>query len=195
MSDSVINVSPAEPAAPAALSLDQFLAMVERRAYRTALMTTRRAADALDVVQDAMTQLVQSYRDRPPAEWPLLFQRILHNKIMDWHRQRARQKKWFWQSAANADEDADDIINDIADEREQDPAEMLTRASDMQLVLDALERLPLRQRQAFVLRGWEGFDVRTTADIMECSEGSVKTHYFRALQSLRDTLTNQDVRP
>jgi RNA polymerase sigma-70 factor (ECF subfamily) len=172
------------------LSLDDFLSQVERRAYRTAMLTTRKPADALDIVQDSMTQLVQHYRVRPAAEWPLLFQRILQHKIMDWHRQQARHKKWFWQALSNADDDSEDEINRVVDEREQDPAELLARASDIQCVINALEKLPLRQRQAFMLRAWEGFDVQETAASMGCSEGSVKTHYFRALQVLREHLRN-----
>lgn len=179
------NVSDAKALA---LSLDEFLAQVERRAYRTAMLSTRRSADALDIVQDAMTKLVQHYRDRSAAEWPLLFQRILQHRIMDWHRQQTRHKKWFWQSTPDLEDDSEDIINSIVDEREQDPAELLARASDVKCVMSALEQLPLRQRQAFMLRAWEGFDVAETAAAMECSEGSVKTHYFRALQALREYL-------
>ncbi len=171
-----------------ALSLDEFLAQVERRAYRTAMLSTRRSADALDIVQDAMTKLVQHYRDRSAAEWPLLFQRILQHRIMDWHRQQTRHKKWFWQSTTDLEDDSEDIINSVVEEREQDPAELLARASDVKRVISALEQLPLRQRQAFMLRAWEGFDVAETAAAMECSEGSVKTHYFRALQALREYL-------
>jgi RNA polymerase sigma-70 factor (ECF subfamily) len=193
MSDSQYKDVPANTA-DADMSLDRFLAQVEKRAYRTALMTTRRAADALDLVQDSMMHLVQSYRDRSSQEWPLLFQRILQNKLMDWHRQQARAKKWFWQRPADLTEEDEDEISQLVDEREQDPVELLTRAGDVQLVLAALEVLPLRQRQAFVLRAWEGFDVRATAEAMACSEGSVKTHYFRALQSLRETLLNQAIR-
>jgi len=172
------------------LSLDDFLSQVERRAYRTAMLSTRKPADALDIVQDAMTQLVQHYRARPATEWPLLFQRILQHKIMDWHRQQTRHKKWFWQTSNDLEGDSEDEINLIVDEREQDPAELLTRASDIQCVIRALEQLPLRQRQAFMLRAWEGFDVQETAESMGCSEGSVKTHYFRALQTLREHLRN-----
>lgn len=172
------------------LSLEQFLAQVERRAYRSALLSTRKPADALDIVQDAMTQLVQHYRNNPPQEWPLLFQRILQHRIMDWHRQQTRNKKWFWQKLIDTDEDSDDELNQIVDEREQNPAELLARASDIQCVINALEKLPLRQRQAFMLRAWEGFDVQETATSMGCSEGSVKTHYFRALQTLRQHLSD-----
>lgn len=194
MGDGVLTFPASQDAKAGASGLDQFLAGIEKRAYRTALMTTRRPADALDAVQDAMTQLVQHYRERPAAEWPLLFQRILHNRLMDWHRQQARARKWFWQRDDYQDaEGVEDPLGQIADEREQNPAELLQRARDVGSVLQALEQLPVRQRQAFLLRAWEGFDVKTTADVMDCSEGSVKTHYFRALQSLRQALrANED---
>ena len=134
-------------------------------------------------------QLVQHYRERPSAEWPLLFQRILQNRLMDWHRQQTRHKKWFWQRDTQTDDEAEeDFLNQVVDEREQNPSELLSRARDIEIVLRALEQLPLRQRQAFVLRAWEGFDVKATAEAMGCGEGSVKTHYFRALQTLREHL-------
>lgn len=173
----------------AAKSIDAFLAQVERRAYRMALLATKRSADALDVVQEAMLQLVQSYRERPHTEWPLLFQRILQNKIMDWHRQQTRQRKWFWQSTAAVDEDEEDPIAQIVDERENNPAQLLEHAGDIQIVMAVLEKLPLRQQQAFMLRAWEGLDTAATAAAMLCGEGSVKTHYFRALQTLRAALS------
>lgn len=178
--------------ADAPLSLDAFLAQVERRAYRMALLATKRSADALDVVQDAMMQLVHSYRERPHTEWPLLFQRILQNKIMDWHRAQSRQRKWFWQAPATIEEEEVDPIAQAIDERENNPAILLERAGDIETVLAVLERLPLRQQQAFMLRAWEGLDVAATADVMQCGEGSVKTHYFRALQTLRAALHNLD---
>lgn len=190
MQDSVVELPLTSDLIQPSPTLEQFLAQVEQRAYRTALLTTRKSADALDLVQEAMLQLVQSYRTRSAQEWPLLFQRILQHKIIDWHRQQTREKKWFWQKPQNLDADADeDLLNDIADEREQNPEILLSRAADIQIVLKALETLPLRQRQVFILRAWEGFDVKTCAETMACSEGSVKTHYFRALQTLRQLLT------
>lgn len=170
------------------LSLDAFLAHVERRAYRMALLATREPADALDIVQDTMLNLVQNYRQRPHQEWAPLFQRILQNRILDWHRARARNRRWFTVLNPDAEADEEDPIAQIADAREDNPAELLTRADDADAVLKALEELPLRQQQAFLLRAWEGCDVAATAAAMGCSEGSVKTHYFRALHTLRAAL-------
>lgn len=177
------------------VTLEGFLRQVERRAYRTALLSTKRSADALDIVQNAMLRIVQHYRERDAAEWPLLFNRILHNSIMDWHREQTKERRWFWKKvdAELNDEDAEDEIAQAADDSQYNPAEMLLRARNTERVLLSLERLPYRQRQAFILRAWEGYDVATTASIMMCSEGSVKTHFFRASQQLKNSLMLDDV--
>jgi len=172
---------------PPPLSLDAFLAQIEKRAYRTALFTCRNSADALDIVQDAMTQLVQYYSARPAHEWPLLFQRILQHRITDWHRQQSSRRKWFWQSPSPTDDDTD-VLDSIADTRDINPEKLLERARDIDTVLAAIEKLPLRQRQAFLLRTWEGLDVADTAKTMQCSEGAVKSHLFRALQTIKQAL-------
>lgn len=178
-----------------AVTLEEFLRQVERRAYRTALLSTKRNADALDIVQNAMLRLVQHYRERDAAEWSLLFNRILHNSIMDWHRVQTKERKWFWKKvdADLHDEDAEDEMAQVADDAQYSPAEILLRARNIERVLLALESLPHRQRQAFILRAWEGYDVATTASIMMCSEGSVKTHFFRASQQLKNSLMLDDV--
>lgn len=170
------------------LTLDAFLAAAEGRAYRMALVATRRSADALDIVQDAMLQLVQHYRARPHSEWPLLFQRILQRRITDWHRQQTQQRRWFWQAPVAGDEMDDDPIAQIEDSRDGNPVALLERAGDIETVLEVLAQLPLRQQQAFMLRVWEGLDVADTASAMQCGEGSVKTHLFRALHTLRAAL-------
>jgi len=167
--------------------LEQFLAGVERRAFRMAWLATRDRDEALDLVQDAMTALATRYAGRPAAEWPPLFHRILQNRIRDWSRRhalRTRLRAWLGRS----DDDGTDAIDGLPDAEGASPAEHAEREGAGRALDAALAALPLRQRQAFLLRAWEGLDVAETAHAMRCSPGSVKTHYFRAIRSLRAQL-------
>ena len=170
-------------------ALSQFLAGVEVRAFKIAQAALRHEDDALDAVQDAMLQLARAYSNRPAEEWKPLFYRILENRIRDMQRRRTvRNRVMSWLPfRAESDEDEPDPIAEAASE-EPLPMRRLEIAEAMAALEKALETLPRRQQQAFLLRTMEGLDVAQTAQAMGCSEGSVKTHYFRALQTLRAQL-------
>ncbi|HET8707969.1 MAG TPA: RNA polymerase sigma factor [Pseudomonadales bacterium] len=170
------------------LTLDQYLRSVERRAFRVAEIATRNRADALDIVQDAMLKLVEKYGQHPANEWNALFQRILHSRIIDWHRRKTHRNKWLGWLSKDKDEEDEDIFESIPDSRNLSPERQLMLTLDTEIVINALQQLPIRQQQAFMLRIWEDMDGAQTAIIMGCSEGSVKTHLFRALNTLRAAL-------
>jgi RNA polymerase sigma-70 factor (ECF subfamily) len=166
--------------------LDRFLAGVERRAFRIARLALRDADDAHDVVQGAMLRLAQNYAGRPAAEWRPLFFRILYNGIRDLQRRHGVRRRFLgWLPGAGRDgDDAEDVFEQVPDPGPE-PLQQLTAAETMRQLEQALRSLPARQLEAFSLRCLEGLDVAATAVAMGCSEGSVKTHYFRALQALR----------
>lgn len=171
--------------------LGQFLADVERRAQRIAQMALRSREDAEDAVQDAMFQLAKRYADRPPAEWPPLFYRILQSRIRDCQRRRAvrnRVLSFFGGQRGEGDEEFPDPIASAVDPGALDPGVHVAQADAMAALEKALRALPTRQREAFMLRILEGLDVAQTAQAMGCSEGSVKTHLSRAMHSLRESL-------
>jgi RNA polymerase sigma-70 factor, ECF subfamily len=172
-----------------ARALDAFLTGVERKAFRIAQIALSHEADALDVVQDAMLQLSSRYATRPAEEWKPLFYRILQNRIRDVQRRRSVRNRVMalmpWR--ANDDEPEPDPIAMAMDDSPQPPAQ-LEGDEIMRALERALHELPQRQREAFLLRNFEGLDVAETAASMKCSQGSVKTHYFRALQALRTKL-------
>lgn len=172
-----------------AVKLDRFLAGVERAAFRIAQMALRDRDEALDAVQDAMLHLAQSYGARPSEEWRPLFFRILYNGIRDRQRRRAVRSRLFGllPGRRNRDEEEGDPLDLIAGDS-PDPARQLMNDEAMARLEVALARLPARQQEAFSLRCLQGMDVAETATAMGCTEGSVKTHYFRALQSLRAAL-------
>lgn len=160
-------------------SLEGFLQSVERRAFQLAIMATADRDEALDLVQDAMMRLVRRYRRRPAAQWRPLFYRILHNGIMDWHRRRSVRGRWLSRPAE---------LDGAADAPDQDAPGVLRQLQGEEAVealRQAVADLPARQRQALLLRAWEGMSVAETAQIMGCSRGSVKTHYHRAVQGLK----------
>ncbi|HET9018534.1 MAG TPA: RNA polymerase sigma factor [Acetobacteraceae bacterium] len=170
-------------------ALSQFLAGVEVRAFRIAQTALRHEDDALDAVQDAMLQLARAYSGRPAEEWRPLFYRILENRIRDMQRRRTvRNRVMSWLPfRPDPDEDEPDPIAAAASD-DPLPVRRLEIDESMTALQKALEALPRRQQQAFMLRTLEGLDVAQTARAMGCSEGSVKTHYFRALQTLRALL-------
>jgi RNA polymerase sigma-70 factor (ECF subfamily) len=170
--------------------LEKFLAEIERRAFRMAQVALRDPDDAMDVVQDAMLKLARNYASRPSAEWRPLFYRILENGIRDLQRRRSVRKRFMaWMPSAKQDPDneAQDPLETVADGSPAVP-EVLMRDQAMLKLETSLQALPARQRQAFMLRNFEGLDVADTAAAMGCSEGSVKTHYSRAVHTLRDQL-------
>jgi RNA polymerase sigma-70 factor (ECF subfamily) len=170
-------------------ALNQFLAGVELKAFKIAQAALRHEDDALDAVQDAMLQLARAYADRPAEEWKPLFYRILENRIRDMQRRRTvrgRVISWLPFRGEDDDEEADPIAQ--AQSQEPQPVRRLELDEAVGALEEALSELPRRQQQAFLLRTLEGLDVAETAAAMGCSEGSVKTHYFRALQVLRAKL-------
>jgi RNA polymerase sigma-70 factor, ECF subfamily len=177
-----------EPILEQARALDRFLASIEKRAFRMARIALRHDDDALDSVQDAMLQLARRYGRRPSEEWRPLFYRILQNRIRDCQRRRRVQSRFMaWLPGLKSQEAAADEYAAVPD-RAPLPPDVLATDQAMQALERSLAELPGRQQEAFMLRVFEGMDVAQTAAAMGCSEGSVKTHYSRAVHTLREQL-------
>ena len=168
--------------------IEAFLRDVEARAYRIALAHIRDRGEALDIVQDAMIRLVRRYADRPSEEWPPLFYRILQNRIRDIQRRRAVCSRVLSFFGGTASDDEHDPLVEAPAPQADNPLEQVTADDAMRALERALGDLPARQREAFMLRNFEGLDVAQTAVAMSCTEGSVKTHYSRAVHRLRVVL-------
>lgn len=174
--------------------LDRFLASVERRAYQMALLGCGHREDALDIVQDSMMKLVRKYRQKPAEEWKPLFYSILQSTLNDYHRRHKVRTRWsgFLAMVRGGDKDSDqddvDPIQQAPDITIAAPGQSLDNDRAMARLQQHVAKLPLRQQQTFILRAWEGMNVEQTAKVMGCGQGSVKTHYSRAVQSLRQSM-------
>ena len=174
------------------IALNDFLAQVQFRALKHAEIATGDRDDSMDIVQDCMLRLAQKYSDQP-HNWPQLFQRILQNAIRDWYRKKKVRRILFWWEQEQTFEEGMDsgegIINTCSTVPETPSPEAETAGLQISAkVVQALQHLPERQQQAFLLRAWWGNDIEETAAIMSCSVGSVKTHYFRAVAKLKTML-------
>lgn len=185
--DDWIGLEPEERSLDSASRMEAFLRSVEARAYRITCITVRDPDEALDIVQDAMIRLARRYGDRPTEEWAPLFYRILKNRTRDWHRRQAVRSKVLSLFTVN-EQTGDDAIELAASPEADNPVEQLQRDGAMEALEHALRQLPRRQREAFMLRNFEGLDVQQAATAMGCSDGSVKTHYSRAVKRLRELL-------
>jgi RNA polymerase sigma-70 factor (ECF subfamily) len=178
--------------------LSEFLASVERRAYKQALFAVRDESHALDIVQEAMMKIAENYGDRPAAELPLLFTRILQNAIHDFFRRSKVRSTWVTLFSALTDEnepDADplDSLGPTGDARTESSETRYEREQIVAIIEEEVAKLPARQRQAFLLRYWEDLDTAETAAVMGCSEGSVKTHCSRATSALARALKGRGI--
>ena len=176
--------------------LSDFLEHVERRAFKQAAYAVRKDESALDIVQDAMIKLAEKYGDKPAAELPMLFQRILQTTILDYFRREKVRNTWvslFSGMKPAGDEHEDfDILETYESEQGSSAAEssadQVERAQMLDLIDEEVQKLPARQREAFLMRYWQDMDVAETALAMGCSEGSVKTHCSRATHALAESL-------
>lgn len=198
--------APPDPTRPTPLGtaseLDAFLAQAERRAWLHARFAVRNDETAADIVQDAMMRLAERYAAKPAEEWPMLFQRILQNAIRDhWRRQKVRDT---WTALVSTlmprhreegEENAESLLERIADPTAhgESAADEAERRQRLAVIAEVMQSLPARQREAFLLRYWDGYDIVETAGLMGCSEGSVKTHCSRASQALARALRERGI--
>ena len=181
--------------------LSDFLKNVEKRAFKRSIYHVRDEEAALDIVQDSMMKLAQHYGDKPAAELPMLFQRILSNTTLDWFRRRKTRNALFSNMSdfESAGEDGDfDILETLealnSSEGTESAQDATERAQILHQIELAVKDLPGRQREAFLMRYWEEMDVAETATAMGCSEGSVKTHCSRAVQALSKSLSAKGIK-
>ncbi|HJW55419.1 MAG TPA: RNA polymerase sigma factor [Burkholderiaceae bacterium] len=176
--------------------LSDFLENVERRAFKQAVYAVRKDEAALDIVQDAMIKLAEKYGDKSAAELPLLFQRILQNTIHDYFRREKVRNTWISLFSSLGSDTEDPNESDLLDTLEpekgtqaaESSADKVEREQILAVIDKEVQKLPARQREAFLMRYWEDMNVAETAAAMGCSEGSVKTHCSRATQTLAQAL-------
>ena len=174
------------------VKLERFLSEIRSKTLAFAVFRLKDEEAALDILQEAMIGFVKSAQSYDEEAWTNLFYKILTRRITDWQRKQTwRRKLRHILPFSHLGELEDDVDNYYTDENNtaSNPAQSQLGANELANHFEAaLQLLPSRQQEAYLLRQWQGMSIKETATIMQCSEGSVKTHFFRAMQSLREQL-------
>ena len=169
------------------MTLDRFLQKIQTPTLHFAVLRMGNEADALDVLQDTMIGFVKVAEQYDEEAWQNLFYKILLRRIRDVQRKYSwRQKLLNIVSPSSVEAEEQQTLSDGIDTHH---AEQVLAAEQLGETFEALlVSLPARQQEAYMLRQWQGMSVKETADIMKCSEGSVKTHLSRAMNTLKQSL-------
>lgn len=176
--------------------IDQFLKDVQLKSFKKTSYIVKNDDDALDIVQNAMINLIKSYHQKDIKEIKLLFPTILYNETMTF---LSEKKQINDNTIAQEDilssvdsEDMDSIISSLSTDYKNNssPESLIAQKEIIENIEKAMKDLPHRQTQAVYLRHIEGFSVEECAQIMGCTTGSVKTHTSRAIEYILKKISN-----
>jgi len=170
-------------------SFDILVRRYQSKVYATAYRFVRSREDALDIAQDVFIKAFRSLgKWQPTGQFKSWLLRITVNMSIDHLRRRSRMPR-FVATQELAPPGTAAVAEHV---RTREPSENASDAELGGLIRRAVDKLPEKQRAVFILRHYEGLPLSEIAQAMNCTEGTVKTHLFRATGKLRDEL--QDVR-
>ena len=166
-------------------SFDTLVKRYQSIVYAVTYRLVQNREDALDIAQDVFVKAFRSlHMWQPTGAFKSWLLRIATNMSIDHLRRRSRMPGFVETDALGR------LGPEAVDERARikEPSE---RVSDLELgsvIRTAVDRLPGRQRTVFILRHYQGLSLKEIAEIMKCTEGTIKTHLFRATGKLRNEL-------
>jgi RNA polymerase sigma-70 factor, ECF subfamily len=181
-------LTPALGAAAQNITAEEFDAIVrrhQRRVHRVLLTLLRDADEADNLTQECFLRAYQSmssFRGESSLETWLL--RIAANLARDHVRNRRTS---FWKRLLGLSDDGDGWAESVP-APEASPERALLVREEVRAVWDAANQLSQQQRAVFLLRFVEDMELNEIATVLGLQVGSVKTHLFRALQTVRGRL-------
>ncbi len=170
-------------------AFDSLVEIYKEKAFALAYHFTGNPEDAKDLLQEAFVRAFKGIRDfRGGSAFYTWFYRILVNLCRDFlRRKKSRLKVFMERGAPRAGEDAEDVPEPV--DSAPDPSEAVLDGETRQLISEALDKLPERQKAVFVLRHLHGMKLSEIAEVIGCGESTAKVHLFRATRGLRCQLT------
>ena len=168
-------------------AFDVLVARYQGRAYRLAWSLLRSAEDARDVSQEAFLRVYRTAGGfRGDARFSTWFYRILVNLCLD-HQRRGRWRRLLVRDDGTGDPERGVLERQPAPVA--DPGDALGRQQVMARLWAAVDRLSPQQRAAILLHVQEELPTSQIAEVLKCSEATVRVHLHRAVGALRKIVT------
>ncbi|MFH1039092.1 MAG: RNA polymerase sigma factor [PVC group bacterium] len=160
-------------------TFDDIMRLFQEKALSLAYFRTGHREDALDIVQEAF---IRMYAVLPgwkmKASLFTWLYRVIINLSVDRGREMIRKRKIS----------LDDLPPPADPKQHHHPRSSLEGKETGALIERAVASLPVKQRDVFVLRQYQGLPLKEIARIQGCSVGAVKANLFQALKKLRVSL-------
>ena len=158
------------------MDFEDYVTARGRALERYAFVLSGDAQTAQDLVQTALLKAYRRWRRVTAAEHPDAYvRRIVTTSYLDWRRRGGR----------------DELLGELPDAASgQDLADGVVRRDELRR---ALRTLTPQQRAVLVLRHYEGYDDAAIAAVLNCGEGTVRTHASRGAERLRRALGAPDL--
>ena len=161
---------------------DELVELHRPRIFRFILASLRDPETAENLTQDCFVRAYKAREQfRGGSSLSTWLMHIAANLVRD-HAANGRLK--FWKRRLRSDVDLNDISDWIPDQQ-RSPEALALAKEQVETIWKAAGKLSERQRTVFLLRFVEDMDLLEIAAVTGMKEGTVKTHLFRAVQSLR----------
>jgi RNA polymerase sigma-70 factor (ECF subfamily) len=166
-------------------ALDDFEAVMrvhQQHVYRV-LVSLVRDVDAADTLTQEC--FLRAYRKRESFRGEASLRTWLVSIAVNLARDHVRSRRLsFWKRQFRRGQDAAELADSLSDQRPTADT-MLAAREELSAVWAALDKLPERQRNVFVLRFVDDLSLEQIAAATGTTVGTVKTHLFRATATLR----------
>ncbi len=169
-------------------AFEQLVFRYDRQVLNIAASYVSSSEDAKDVYQEVLMRVYRGLKKfQFRSEFSTWLYRITTNVCITHRSRRKRHSHTSLDQEMDSEDSQPHSLSDTL------PGEATTdqHAVNTEIAMhvqEALERLSPKQKMVFTLRHYQGYKLKEIADMMECTEGTVKKYLFTATQRMRDQL-------
>jgi RNA polymerase sigma-70 factor (ECF subfamily) len=169
-------------------AFEELLEKYDRSVMNIAYSYRNNEEDAKDIYQEVFMRVFKGLKNfKFNSEFSTWLFRITTNVCISYHRKMKRHDhESIDKNVVVNDEESIKVSDTIKDESFTDSRAISSDLCDV--ILDALNELPPQQKLVFTLKHYEGYKIREIAEMLKCSDGTIKRYLFTATNKMRDKL-------